>query len=110
MSYGDRSKFYRSKTWQRCRKGYLASVGGLCEKCLTKGKVTPAVIVHHKEPLGEHFRIEQALSWDNLQALCRDCHAEEHEDIYNGRRKPRRYEILDDGSVLLTDPDSIDPL
>lgn len=28
--------FYKSKAWKRCRAMYAASVGGLCERCLTK--------------------------------------------------------------------------
>ena len=106
MSTGDRLKFYRSKAWQNCRRSYLASVGGLCERCLTRGKITPAVIVHHREHLQDHFTAEQALSWDNLEALCRQCHADEHPEVYEKKRRPRRYEVTDDGAVILPDPDT----
>ena len=110
MSYGNRSKFYRSKAWQKCREAYLASVGGLCEKCLEQGKITPAVIVHHKEHLQDEFTAEQALNWENLQAVCRDCHAEEHPEVYKSRRITRRYELLPDGTVYLPETEDALPM
>ena len=40
-------EFYKSKAWQRCRNGYAASMGGLCEDCLARGLYQPGEIVHH---------------------------------------------------------------
>ena len=96
MSYGRRKEFYHSVAWKNCRAAYLASVGGLCEDCLQRGLITPAVIVHHVNPLQEDFTAEQALNWNNLRAVCRLCHATEHE-----QRAPRRYSIADDGAVII---------
>ena len=97
--------FYRSQAWKITRKAYLHSVGGLCERCLSKGLIVPAELVHHKVPLSpdniddEHI----TLNWDNLQALCRACHADVHEDIYAGRHFPnrlrKRYVIGPNGEV-----------
>ena len=39
-------KFYRSKAWQQCRESYISKVHGLCERCQSKGKITPGYIVH----------------------------------------------------------------
>ena len=41
--------FYHSSAWLHCREGYLAKVGGLCERCMLKGIIRPARVVHHKE-------------------------------------------------------------
>ena len=73
-------KLYKSKTWQKCRQGYIKSVGGLCEKCLEQGRYAPAVIVHHKIPITANNINDPniTLNWDNLQAVCRDCHTELH--------------------------------
>ncbi len=72
--------FYKSKTWQACRAAYIKKVGGLCERCLAKGMIVPAVIVHHKIYIGPENINDPTvtLNWDNLEALCRDCHADEH--------------------------------
>ena len=73
-------RFYRSKEWQHCSREYLASVGGLCERCESRGIIRPAKIVHHKEYISLCNITDPAvlLSHDNLEALCQDCHNAEH--------------------------------
>lgn len=64
-------KFYKSKEWNKCRQSFMESKHYICERC---GKL--AYIVHHKEhitPSNIHDP-NITLSWDNLQALCHDCH------------------------------------
>jgi 5-methylcytosine-specific restriction endonuclease McrA len=76
-------RFYKSKAWQSCRKGYIKSVGGLCERCLSQGKIVPGVIVHHKiyiTPDNIHCP-EIVMDWGNLELLCRECHEKEHRGI-----------------------------
>ena len=94
MSAGNQAKFYKTAAWVNCRKAYLAKVGGLCERCLAKGLIVPAEIIHHKIRLNENNITDPSvtLNFDNLEALCRLCHGEEH-----GR--PKRYTIAADGSV-----------
>lgn len=94
MSAGNQAKFYKTAAWVNCRKAYLAKVGGLCERCLAKGLIVPAEIIHHKIRLNENNITDPSVSlnFDNLEALCRLCHGEEH-----GR--PKRYTIAADGSV-----------
>jgi 5-methylcytosine-specific restriction endonuclease McrA len=86
---------YKSKRWQTTRLAYLKSVGGLCERCLKKGLYKPAVIVHHKVYLtAENINNpEITLNWNNLEAVCRECHEDEH------RGQDRRYVIHEDGTV-----------
>lgn len=88
--------FYSSEAWNRCRAAYKKSVGGLCENCLKHGFIVPGEIVHHKVHLtpANIETPETALSWENLELLCRECHAAEH------GKKRKRFEIDEAGRVL----------
>lgn len=92
-------QFYSSKAWQDCRNNYAAMRGHLCENCMRRGIYKPGEIVHHRieiDPVTIN-NPEVALSWDNLELLCRECHAEAHD----GRKKDRRYTIDADGKIFL---------
>lgn len=92
-------KFYSGKAWQDCRNSYAAKRGYLCENCLKRGIYKPGAIVHHKIEI-DPVTIEQpgiALSFENLELLCRECHAEAHDK----RKKDRRYVIGDNGEVVI---------
>jgi len=72
--------FYSSKQWQNCRNEYIKKAHYLCENCLRKGLYRPAKYVHHIEELTP-FNItnpEITLGFDNLEAVCRECH-----DLYH---------------------------
>lgn len=73
-------KFYWTKTWHKCRDGFVKYKRGLCEACLSCGIYKPGEIVHHKIFLNaDNINIpEVSLNWDNLELLCRDCHAKRH--------------------------------
>lgn len=94
MSRGSQAQFYKTGAWVNCREEYLKKVGGLCEICLSKGMIVPAEIVHHKV----HLNVENlydpniSLCFDNLQAVCRDCHAKLH-------GKEKRFTVRADGTV-----------
>ena len=96
--------FYHSMAWKKTRGAYLKSVGCLCERCFDKGIITPAEIVHHRVPLTDENVSDTniSLSWNNLQALCRKCHAEVHDDIY-AARSGKRYRIDQSGRVVIRD-------
>ena len=88
-------QFYKSGAWKKVSKEYSKRVGGLCEKCFASGKVVPGQIVHHKihvtpETIG---RPEITLNMDNLELVCRLCHAAEHPEMYG--HDQRRYVIVD---------------
>ena len=93
--------FYKSAAWEQTRAAYLKSVGGLCERCLKKGLITPAEIVHHKIYITPENinKPEIILSWDNLEALCQRCHNVEH--FSDGQE--RRYEFDELGRVMITE-------
>ena len=72
--------FYRTMAWQKTRSFVLDRSHGLCERCLEKGEVKPADVVHHKVPLTPDNMTDPDISLnpDRLMALCHDCHTEEH--------------------------------
>ena len=67
--------FYASQAWKRTEAAYMESVHHVCERC---GR--PAAVVHHKRYLTPDVmgNPEITLGWDNLEALCLDCHNREH--------------------------------
>lgn len=85
--------FYLSVAWEETRAAYLQSQDYICERC---GE--PAKIVHHKRWLNKE-NINDAgisLNWDNLEALCQDCHNKEH----HKRERKKRYRFDEDGNIL----------
>lgn len=89
--------FYKSRTWERTRTIYLQKVNGLCERCLAKGLVVPARVVHHKIYLTEeNYRDPSvSLNLENLEALCLDCHNAEH----FGEKKQKRWRF-EEGELI----------
>jgi len=70
------AEFYRSKAWKKTRAAIWQRDHGLCVRC-----ASPGALVHHKEYLTpRNIGIPHiALGEDNLETLCRECHAIEHE-------------------------------
>lgn len=87
--------FYKTKQWQDCRRSYIKSVGGLCERCFARGIIKHGDTVHHIKHItpANMTDPEITLNFENLQLLCRDCHAEIH-------KKKKRYKITEDGRVI----------
>ena len=69
--------FYNSAAWIKTSKAYAASRLYICERC---GRPAKKYVVHHKKYLTPQNINDPyvALSWDNLQLLCLDCHNNEH--------------------------------
>lgn len=90
--------FYRSTEWERCREAYLQKVNHFCERCKAKGIYEPARVVHHKIYLTkENYRDPAiAFGFDNLEALCQDCHNKEH----FADEAERRYQIGKNGELI----------
>lgn len=80
------------------RKAYTKSVGGLCEECMKRGVYKAGEIVHHKTHLTPDNIDDPniTLNWNNLELVCRDCHAKIHD------KKKRRYKLDDLGRVIIT--------
>ena len=90
--------FYLSREWRRAREAYMKKAGGLCERCLKKGLITPAVVVHHRIHLTpETIKKEEMRTGEqNLEALCLACHEREH-------KSKNRYLIDANGKVVARD-------
>ena len=89
--------FYLGKAWEPCRDAYLKSQNNICERC---GE--PAKICHHKTWLTRDNINNPyiTLCWDNLEALCQDCHNKEHH-----KSKPKlRYSFDADGNIIYSTP------
>jgi 5-methylcytosine-specific restriction endonuclease McrA len=83
MTYRDDpniAKRYHSQRWKKLREIKMKQEGGLCERCRRKGKSIPAYIVHHKEYVTDKNYQDDEIFFniDNLEALCHECHNEEH--------------------------------
>jgi 5-methylcytosine-specific restriction protein A len=61
------------RSWARIRTAFL-SANPLCELCKRDGRLTPAVLVHHKRKLTDGGTND----WANLEALCQECHSRLH--------------------------------
>ena len=90
------TKFIKSFAWEKCSESYMNSVNGLCERCKRDGKLKPAKEVHHKVKLtpSNVNNPTISLNWDNLEALCKECHMKEH-------RKPKRWAVDENGNVTI---------
>lgn len=91
-----RQKAYNDVRWRRLRMWYY-SLHPLCEVCLSKGKVVPGVDVHHKQSFivdGE-IKWEKFLDGNNLQTVCKECHAEIHNEEQGNTTAKKMIEILD---------------
>ena len=92
MAKSVQTNFYFKKKWKDARAAYLAHCGGWCERCMAKGLLVPAEIVHHREHLTEETvqDPEKAYGFDNLEALCMRCHNVEH---FGAANEAKRYQI-----------------
>ena len=86
--------FYSSTAWKECRAAYARSKRNQCEICLKDGPYTPCEAVHHKVHLNpvNIADPEVTLNWNNLECVCRDCHAKAH-------GKPKRYKVDELGRI-----------
>ena len=85
--------FYNSVQWRKTSKAYLDSQDNICERC---GK--PAKLAHHKTYLTK-TNINNtyiSLNWDNLEALCQDCHNKEH----HKNKNKARYKFDENGNLI----------
>ena len=88
--------FYYSTKWKKCRRGFMSSKHYICERC---GR--PAKIVHHKihiTPMNINDP-EITLNWNNLQALCHECH-----NIVHGSEATIKEVSFDENGDLIYTP------
>ena len=73
-------RFYTTQAWRKARDAVLKEHGGLCQICMSKGLIEPAVHVHHRIHLTAENINDPHITLDrsNLMALCEACHSEQH--------------------------------
>lgn len=89
--------FYNSKEWIKCRASFMKSKYYICERCGGSAK-----IVHHKEHITPNNinDCNITLDWNNLQALCIDCH-----NVIHGRGEATIKEVsFDENGDLVYTP------
>jgi 5-methylcytosine-specific restriction protein A len=70
-SNGSVGSFYSNSAWLKLRN-YKRLLNPLCEHCLILDILTPYHTIDHKTPISEGG---EPLDLDNLQTLCKQCHA-----------------------------------
>lgn len=98
----EQQDFYWSRAWQNERRLYKQRQP-FCERCLMLGIYKPTEIVHHREHLDEKKvkDAKVALNFENLEALCMDCHNKEHHEGVS-RSKQKRF-FFRNGELVMKD-------
>ena len=73
-----RCSSYRGSNWEQVKARILARANGKCERCKKRRILT----VHHKLPFRLFSNYKEANTFDNLQALCRECHTRTDNEIW----------------------------
>lgn len=91
-------RFYDSKAWKDCRKAFMNSKHFICERC-----GSPAYICHHKKHItpSNINDMNITLNWNNLQALCLDCHNVVHG---HGTAKVKGVSFDENGDLIYIPP------
>ena len=91
-----RQSAYNNTTWRKMRDTFLHE-NPLCADCLAKGKVTPATSVHHiRSPFkGGEINWNLLLDYNNLMALCHECHGIRHAEEQGHKPAEKIIEELD---------------
>ena len=75
-----RGDFYRSRAWRFVRMKVLKEHHFECQACKSRGRYTPATLVHHELPLDEYpeYGLTPQLpdGTPQLIPLCFECHEE----------------------------------
>ena len=79
----ERDRLYSSARWRKVRRAVLDRDAYACRRC---GKGDDLIVHHDREAYSGH----DPLDADNLETLCRACHAREH----NARRARTRQDAL----------------
>ena len=96
---GDIRLFYKTWVWQRKAAEIQRRDRHRCVRCWRNGIYKNGVLVgfyrksdlvHHKKHLREHP--ELALTDDNLESLCEECHRQEHPELYSDVKFPERWD------------------
>lgn len=79
-----RQKIYQSAEWKKLREAKLLQ-NPLCEPCLAKGVVTPAIDIHHIDSFTKYDgtkKLAVAFNYANLLSVCKQCHQRLHNQLF----------------------------
>lgn len=76
ISSGDVAPFYNTREWNDLREKKRKAEHNECERCRARFVYTRGETVHHKKYLRQFPQL--AMSYDNLELLCKECHYKEH--------------------------------
>lgn len=74
--------FYKSKEWKQMRALAFERDNGLCQRCLKKGILKVANVVHHIVEVRDDWSLRLVL--ENLESLCHSCHNGHHKTAPRG--------------------------
>ena len=92
MNRSQQRAFYQGREWRRISYAIRERAGFLCERC--KPRTVAAALTHHIKPVtAGGAKLDPA----NLEALCFDCHEQEHGRANEQKRAWGRYlqELMD---------------
>lgn len=82
-------RMIQTKGWQKLRKRKITNCP-VCECCKAKGLLVPAVEVHHRIPVESAVSVSEMhrlmYDYNNLEALCHECHVKRHKDLKSHSR------------------------
>ena len=76
-------KFYQWSAWRKLRQQALKRDNYECQTCKRIGKYSKAQNVHHLKEVKQYPKL--ALTLDNLECICINCHNKEHERLEKTR-------------------------
>lgn len=87
--------FYNSKYWRRFSKEVKREQNNECQICKSKGRYSPAKILHHVKHLKDrpdlaysrYYIDENGVKQRQLLAVCFKCHEEEHDRQFKGNAR-----------------------
>ena len=101
MRYSKKKEYQRiiwGARWQNLRARYKAQ-HPVCEECEKNGKTSLANVVHHVVPIEDARDVTMmemlAYDWNNLMALCDECHEAIHKRLGSCKKKGKRYTRLE---------------
>lgn len=91
VASGNEKKIYKCRYWRdRVRSDIIARDNNECQWCKLNGKVTKNnLVVHHIEELKDNPA--RAYDYDNLVAICRDCHEKHHDRFQEEHKKNKKF-------------------
>ena len=89
--------FYNSKSWKETQRAYLKKMFYTCEVCGYAANTVHHIIHITPENIND---INITLNFENLMAVCEDCHNKKHKS----KKRERRYTFNENGDIIYIPP------